>query len=1045
MSATINISNSLIATITPQVQDYLAYMAARPNGEEIEYRYCFEDLFKTLQLPFMNKTSIVQEDRRSGIEMEGMPDFFVWNDADKIYKSLVGFIECKKPSYNIEKLIESEQIKKYSKTCENIIITNYHRFILLQKGKPVHDVELTNEPIAIQHFLNLLQDFYDYNYPYINTKKTLVATLAAQSFYYSVALREFIDDKTNGTDNFYIKFNGLFSEYEKSINYHYELADFCDIYAQSLVYGLLLARLDKGEQLNEQKLNYLDNIPNEYSLLYEFLVQAYDSRYFPTEIKIALTNIGKNINLINTEAITIEFQKINNGKQNIAVYLYEDFLAQYDKFRGTEHRKEGGVYYTPSEATDFITRNVNDIIKTHFKLPKGYLSPDIKVLDFACGTGTFLHSIFELILPNNPDKLQKKFIKQKITQDIYGFELLFTPYIIAHTFLARYLKNKDITLENKERLGVYLTNTLDISNLTISDFLPDLQKEHEKAKLIKNKETILAIVGNPPYFNGKSYARKGVIDEELKKYKTGLNEKKTNLDDEYIKFIRFAEWKIEQSKMGIVGIITNNSYLDGVTHRKMRKHLYETFDEIYIVNLHGNSRKKEPDKNIFDIMVGVSIIFLVKHKNPAKKKIVKYFSTLENNMIKRQEKLDFLANSKISDLQWTELHPEKDEYFWFVEKDFSQKKEYNKFWNVTDIFAHYNSGIQTKNDEFTIQYSKNKIETIIEDFKENPFDIKSKYNLKDRHWTTKSAYESLKAVSFNKKFIKQVQYRPFDNRYTFLHEKAGFLARPRYETNKHFENENIGLCFTRQLLGDSWKHIFISKNAIDGCTVSLKSREWTYLAPLYIYNGGNGYAEIDFDGHKRYANFTQNFIKNYIEKINFKPNSEEILAYIYAVLHSTVYRKKYVEFLKTDFPAVPFTTNKEIFNQYAKLGQQLIDLHLLHEDALQCVSTDNEIRVNYDFDSDFIVEKISHDNNKLHLFTTDNKTVTFEGVTSQIYNFEIGSYKPIEKWLKYRIKDEVTLTFTDLLHLKNMIIALKNTILIMHEIEKLGEAYLQYH
>ena len=271
-----------------------------------------------------------------------------------------------------------------------------------------------------------------------------------------------------------------------------------------------------------------------------------------------------------------------------------------------------------------------------------------------------------------------------------------------------------------------------------------------------------------------------------------------------------------------------------------------------------------------------------------------------------------------------------------------------------------------------------------------------------------------------------------------MHEKAGFLARPRYETNKHFENENIGLCFTRQLLGDRWKHIFISKDAIDGCTVSLKSREWTYIAPLYIYNGGSGYAEIDFDGHKRYTNFTQNFIKKYIEEINFQPTPEEILAYIYAVLHSSVYRNKYIEFLKTDFPAVPFTTDKATFDNYAKFGQKLIDLHLLKN-----LPADKEIRVNYNFDGDFVVEKITQNNNKLHLFTTVQKTVTFDGVNSQIYNFEIGSYKPIDKWLKYRIKDKVLLTSDDLQHLKNMIIALKNTILTMQEIEKLGEDYLK--
>ena len=1028
------VHNSLIPAIEPQVQNYLAYFIARPDGEEIEYRTLFETLFSTLQIPFMDKTSIVQEDRRSGIEVEGMPDFFVWDDADTLYKSLVGFIECKKPSYNIEKLIDSEQIKKYSKTCENIIITNYGRFILLQKGKKQHDITLTTDTKTLLDFITLLQDFYDYKYPYINSKKTLVAALAAQSFYYSVALRQYIDDKANETESFYTKFKGLFGEYEKSINYHYELTDFCDIYAQSLVYGLLLARLDKGELLNEQKLNYLENIPDEYRLLYEFLAQAYENRYLPTEIKIALTNIGKNINLIDTTAITNEFQKTNNGKQNIAVYLYEDFLAQYDKFRGTENRKEGGVYYTPGEATDFITRGVNHLLKTHFDLPQGYNSGNVKILDFACGTGTFIHSVFEQMIPDNPDTLEKSILKNKITKDIYGFELLFTPYIISHTILAQFLKGKGIHLGN-ERLGIYLTNTLDISSHSISELLPSLKKEYEKARDIKDRENILAIIGNPPYFNGKSQAKSDVIDVEIKKYKQGLNEKKINLDDLYIKFIRFAEWKIQKCGYGVVGIITNNSFLDGVTHRQMRKHLCETFDGIYIVNLHGNSRKGEGDKNIFDIMAGVSITFFIKRQNPTEK-TVKYFSTLNNNLISRAEKLSFLKETGFEKIDWKTINPAETQYYWFADKDLSLEGEYKKFRKITDIFRHYNSGIQTKRDNFTLHYDEKNLEQIKVDLANLSIEaIKQKYNVDDnRDWSVLKAKQDL-LFNYNP---QNVSYRPFDNRHTSLSKKSkGFLAYPRYETSQHFEKDNVGLCFTRQLLGDKWQNIFVTDKMIDGCTVSIKSREWTYVAPLYLYVDDEKTPNWTKPVYAGDDDATKYFVQ-FLQTLTFTPSPEQVLAYIYAVLHSPVYRNKYIEFLKSDFPSVPFTTDKEIFDKYAKLGQKLIDSHLFKN-----LPTDTEIRVNYDFDSDFVVEEISQDNNKLHLFTTDNKTVTFDGVTSSICNFEIGSYKPIEKWLKYRIKDKVLLSLPDLQHLKNMIIALKNTISAMQDIEILGDDYLK--
>ncbi|MDR2483975.1 MAG: hypothetical protein LBD55_01100, partial [Treponema sp.] len=235
------------------VKTYLVLLSTNPGGEEIQYRTPLENLINAIKLPFRNFT-IIQEDRHSGFEIDGTPDFFVYEDDHTLLKRLVGFIECKKPSYQIEKLIESEQVKKYSRSAENIILTNYHRFILLQKNIVAGDIELSNEPKSILDFSNMLFEFYQYEYPYINNKKTLAKTLATQSFYYSVALREFIGESENAGDSFFIKFNGLFSEYQKSINYHYELSDFCDIYSQSLVYGLMLARIDTGKTLDEHDL-----------------------------------------------------------------------------------------------------------------------------------------------------------------------------------------------------------------------------------------------------------------------------------------------------------------------------------------------------------------------------------------------------------------------------------------------------------------------------------------------------------------------------------------------------------------------------------------------------------------------------------------------------------------------------------------------------------------------------------------------------------------------------------------------------------------------
>jgi predicted helicase len=486
---------------------------------------------------------------------------------------------------------------------------------------------------------------------------------------------------------------------------------------------------------------------------------------------------------------------------------------------------------------------------------------------------------------------------------------------------------------------------------------------------------------------------------------------------------------MENQKQGIVGIITNNSYLDGDTHRIMRKHLLETFDEIYIVNLHGNTRRKETDKNIFDIMVGVSIIFLVKLPKPAKNKVVKYFSTLDNNIITRSEKLDFLDNTKFKKVNWEKIEPTEPNY-WFIEKDFSLQKRYGKFWKITNIFENYNSGIQTKRDEFAIQYNKKQIENIVDDFKDMSIEkIRVKYNIEDgTNWTAKEAQKSLETVNFDKKFIRQIQYRLFDYRFTFFHSKKGFLARPRYDTMKHLKKENTGICFTRNIDKD-FSDVFITTNPIDLHVISGQN----YVAPLYLYHDDSG----AFANAEKIPNFTANFSKN-LKTLNFRLNPEKILAYIYAVLHSPIYRKKYIEFLKIDFPAIPFTTDKSIFEKHAKLGQRLIDLHLLKDKP-----KDNSIKVNGDVGNRFTIDKIVYENEMLYLHTINNKRIIFEGITKAIYDFEIGSYKPIEKWLKYRKKDNILLGSKDLQYIKEIAIAIKQTIKIMSEIEELGESYLE--
>ena len=427
-------------------------------------------------------------------------------------------------------------------------------------------------------------------------------------------------------------------------------------------------------------------------------------------------------------------------------------------------------------------------------------------------------------------------------------------------------------------------------------------------------------------------------------------------------------------------------------------------------------------------MVGVSITLFVKLPKPSNKKVVRYFSTLDNKLITSADKLDFLENTKFKKVKWETLKP-VEPYYWFVDKDFSLQNKYNKFWKLTNIFGNYNIGIITKKDEFVIQYNKKQLENIVNDFKDFSIEqIKTKHKIKDaKGWTVKKAQESLESVNFNKKFIKPIQYRPFDNRFTFLHDKTGFLARPTYNTMRHFEKENLGLCFARNIDKDNFLDVFISSKPIDLHFIG----GGHYLAPLYLYQNGDV-----FNGASKTPNFTTEF-NAFLKTLDFKPKPEKILAYIYAILHSPIYRKKYIEFLKTDFPAIPFTKNKIVFEKYVKIGQKLIDLHLLEN-----VPEDKTIKINNIPENDFIIDKITHTDNRLLLQAIEHRIISIEGITKEIYDFEIGSYKPIDKWLKYRKKDSVPLNSKDLKHLKEMSIAIKNTISAMREIENFGEEYL---
>ena len=553
------------------------------------------------------------------------PDFKIYKQTPH-YEALQGFIECKNYKENLDTLVKGKQIEKYLAVCPNIILTDYNRFILLSFGKIIADITLfpfglenalfTQEKakdIEIQNaFIQLLQSFFE-SVANITNKDELVAILSTQSFYLSETIFK-SDEAGLLNTQFKESFEKAFATFASLENTTFSKIEFCDILAQSVVYGMFVAYIENDE-FDIDKIpiqSFIQLLPQHFLTLQEFVYYSLPFFALPENIKYALENVKKTIALIDKPSLATSFEK---EIQSLSIYLYEDFLKAYDTLRGEQRRKEGGVFYTPQPVVNMIVSSLNELLQSKFD-KKGFNDESVKVLDFATGTGSFLAKVFELILANESEVFAKELIINKCLKDIYGFELSFVPYIVAHLKLSSILRQKgfsDLNLTHK--FQIFLTNTLDLDgNKQIQMQVPfdSLKGQRDEALKLKHQEDLLVILGNPPY-NRKSKNKGDDILKLLQSYKQGLNETNIQpLDDDYIKFIRFAQWKLleQNQKQGLMGFITNNSFLDGRTHRKMRQSLARAFDEIYILNLHGDSG----DENVFDIRVGVCISLFVKYK-----------------------------------------------------------------------------------------------------------------------------------------------------------------------------------------------------------------------------------------------------------------------------------------------------------------------------------------------------------------------------------------------------------------------------------------------
>jgi hypothetical protein len=883
--------------------------------------------------------------------------------------------------------------------------------------------------------------------------------------------------------------------FQKCLIHDLDDEGFADMFAQTVTYGLFsvsVRRTFPGEGTAVSK----DDVPNLIftspflkDMLGVFL--GLKSRKGKIDFDdLGISDITDFLTSPDThmEVVLADFNNKTRGEDPV-IHFYEHFLEAYNK----KLKIQRGVFYTPQPVVSYIVRSVHELLQTEFGLADGLadittwgemikrhknlklpivnepgepdktISPDepfVQILDPATGTATFIVEVIEVIYQTLTAKWKKQgrtgleiqklwndYVPKHLLPRVHAFELMMAPYAIAHMKVGLKLSETGYLFGSDERARIYLTNALEPKVKQLPNYgFEALAEEAEAVNKIKWYKRFTVVIGNPPYSNFGMLNKIPFILDLLDDYKRGLDEKKLNLDDDFIKFVRLAQWQVKRTSVGIVGLITNNTYIDGITHRHMRRSLLGDFSKIYIADLHGSSSKKEvcpdgsKDENVFDIQQGVGISFLIAKSDTQNNPIVAHTDFWGD----RESKYAVLEEANLKSTTWTSLKPEPIYYF-FVPKDFRLIDEYSIYSSLVDIFSINGPGVKTERDGVSIHRTKDEIEDAVRAFREKTVsELRTQFELGEdsRDWKVTNAKADVLA-NRSEKLFKRILYRPFDYRQTWYSGKTrGFIGTPGYPVMKNMlDSKAIGLLAMRQFEYDvpDYCYFFVTPTLTE-CRVFVSNRGIANLFPLYLLNDSQD-AQQSLSTDQRRTNFQPTFIKALAERLNLKregiegfPNGitpENIFHYAYAVFHSPSYRSRYSEFLKIDFPRLPLTENLELFRALARLGSELAALHLLESPKL-----DQPI-IEFIGGRSPTMEKVSWSNNTVWI--DKDQTVGFKGVREEVWNFHIGGYQVCEKWLKDR--KGRTLTADDRTHYQKIIIALSETIRLMMQIDAVIEKH----
>ena len=976
------------------------------------------------------------------------------------------------------KKTNKEQFDRYKNALDTIVFTDYLDFHLYADGVLLDSVKLAFEQddkivldeSQVDRFTSLIEKLRSAHPQKITFPAKLAKLMAGKARLMADAVKKSLDNDTNKSGSLWHQLLA----FKEVLNKDLDPTRFADLYAQTIAYGLFAARIHDTTPLTFTRQEAANLIPHSNPFLRQIFQQlaGYDINDSIAWIVDDLVNIFA--------ATDVKKLRKNFGKEmqrrDPMIHFYEDFLKYYDPAA----KKKYGVYYTPQPVVEFIVRAVDDILKTDFALPKGLADTSkvdvtvkemeegsdtvvsrvvskhrVQVLDPATGTGTFLAEVVGRIKEQQQKGVWSSYVDEHLIPRIYGFEYMMAPYTIAHLkldMLINWWDDEALAATHNNRLQIYLTNSLDQTELTNKHLLAEMiAREANEANNIKHNAPVMVMLGNPPYSISSSNKSPWIL-KLLSDYKKNLNEKKLNLDDDYIKFIRLGQYYIERTGEGILAYISNNSFLDGVTHRQMRRELMRCFDDIYILDLHGNSRRKDTtpdgdkDENVFTIMQGVSINIFVKKPNSENKPATIHHYDLYGP---RKEKYAFLLENSLSTINWHLLNPQEP-YLFFVPKDFSAQIEYEQGFRMDNLMKVNNTGIKTDRDSLFYDIDKDALEKRIQNLLGGNLeaDFVERFRVVDS--SSYKLRERIKSVKYSSNKIVKSMYRVLDYIPIYYDEKL--ISRPAFKVMQHaLINANVSMIVCRQQSTFDFQHVFCTSCISDICSISAQTKECSYVFPLYLYQNES---ELGFDAERK-PNLDETIwrtIENWVQYGQaFKPlaaneqngelgfdaepeqshtlTPEDIFDYVYGVLHSPAYRAKYKEFLKVDFPRIPYPKNAEEFEHFRNYGHQLRELHLMHNIPASSVTFPHGGSMTVEA---WRWEWNKDDGNSGNVWIND--TQCFEGVPAVAWEMFIGGYQPAQKWLKDRKGRK--LSSDDVEHYRNIITVLCETDRLMKEIDK---------